>query len=50
MYIPDRHFGSFVSIQKSFSIVSEEKTNKNSVISVATTSVAADDSDTGKDD
>lgn len=28
-------------------MVSEERTNKNSIISVATTSVAADDSDTG---
>lgn len=48
LYIPDRHIEPFVNIQKSFSMVSEERTNTNSIISVATTSVADDDSDTGK--
>lgn len=48
LYIPDRHFEPFVNIQKSFSMVLEERTNKNSIISVATTAVAADDSDTGR--
>lgn len=48
LYIPDRHIEPFVNIQKSFSMVSEERTNKNSSISVATASVADDDSDTGK--
>lgn len=47
LYIPDRQFEPFANFQKSFSMVSEERTNKNSIISVATTSVAADDSDTG---
>lgn len=50
LYTPDRHFKPFVNIQKSFSVVSEERTNKNSINSVATTSVAADDSDIGKEE
>lgn len=49
LYIPDRHFELFVNIQKSFSVVSEKRTNKNNIISVGTTSVAADDSGTGKE-
>jgi len=49
LYRPDRHFKPFVNSQKSFSMVSEERTNKNSIISVAATSVAADESDTGKE-
>ena len=49
LYIPDRHLKPFVNIQKSFSMVSE-RTNKNSIISVATTSVAAADSDTGQEE
>lgn len=48
LYIPGRHIEPFVNIQKSFSMVSEERTNKHSIISVATASVADDDSDTGK--
>lgn len=50
LYIPDRYFEAFVNIQKSFSVVSDERTNKNSIISLATISVAADDSNTGKEE
>lgn len=50
LYIPDRYFERFVNIQKSFSVVSEERTNKNNIISVATTSVDDDDRETGKEE
>lgn len=50
LYISDRYFKPFVNIQKSFSVVSEERTNKNSIISVATTSVDDDDRETGKEE
>lgn len=47
--IPNTHFELFVNLQKSFYVFSEERTNKNSIISAATASVTANNSERGKE-
>lgn len=48
--VPDRFFEPFVNIQKSFCMIPEERTNEDSIISLATTSVAANSSGSGKEE